>query len=354
MQHRTSLTPAEVASALALPPELIDLLLDSGRLLCHVQRGEVRIPMRELEAFFRDGLIRVYQTEAVLMRGATTEPLFAPPLPVAAREHETEPEPESEPVLEQEQEPDAEPESEPLPEPEAEADEPSAPIVPITPIAAAEEEEEEEDRPDLRMATRYVPRRQIDGIFGDTKFTIMQLSKTGLRIRHGGSMLPGDEAKLSFALLSSARSVVFRARVVWTSIARSNGQTFSISGLKVIEHQERLARAIDALVASHDLQPERRAQVRRAEDAKFILDGVSDDEVALVMAALQKFAENPVEANRWYGRARFALADEAVRRAAPQRPREREEVLGIWEFLERQVEISKIAGIVKWARRVSA
>jgi hypothetical protein len=65
---------------------------------------------------------------------------------------------------------------------------------------------------------------------------------------------------------------------------------------------------------------------------------------------MEKFAADPLEATRWYSRGRFALSDENVRRVAPQRPRDREEVLGLWEYLDRQVDIGKIAGVVNWMR----
>jgi len=44
------------------------------------------------------------------------------------------------------------------------------------------------------------------------------------------------------------------------------------------------------------------------------------------------------------------VAFEHVRREAPQKRRDRDEVLGIWEYLERQVEIPKIVGVVTLIR----
>ena len=52
----------------------------------------------------------------------------------------------------------------------------------------------------------------------------------------------------------------------------------------------------------------------------------------------------------WYSRGRFALSDEHVREIAPQRGREREEALGVWEYLDRQVDLEKVAGVMKWVR----
>ena len=66
---------------------------------------------------------------------------------------------------------------------------------------------------------------------------------------------------------------------------------------------------------------------------------------------MRRFGSDPVEANRWYSRARFALADEEVRKNAPARGRDREEVLGIWEFLGRRLEIREVAGVMTWLRQ---
>jgi excisionase family DNA binding protein len=323
-----SLTPDEAARLLALSPELISALLESGHLLCRMAGGEPRIPLEQLEAFFRDGLLAVYRAENVLAVSTVTTP---------EPERTPTPAPDPPPVVA---------EAEAVPEPPVELARMMAEPQPV-PISAREEA-------DLRRAPRYVPRRQIDGFFNETRFSIVQISESGLRIRHRAALLPGEEAKVSFALLKPAQSVVMRARVVWTSMAHANGETFSISGLRVLEHADRLVTAVAMLRASHDLQPERRARQRRAEDAVFTLEGISDEEIARVVAAVQKFAGDPVEAGRWYSRARFAISDAAARKAAPEHPRDREEVLGIWEYLDRQIEIPKITSIVTWTRKAKA
>lgn len=327
----SSVSREELSELLNVPLDLVDALLDSGRVLCHVRGGEPRVPLAQLEEFFRDALLRLYQAES---QGVQVE------VP-QARSPQPEREPDSEPV--------GEPAAEPEPDPEGQTGVP--PPAPIFASPAPEPKPEpEHDEPEQRIATRFVPLRQLGGIFGDVKFVVMQLSATGFRIRHNEPLMPGDEAKLSFALMRPARSVVVRARVVWTSLATSGRERFSISGLRIIEHQDRVAAAIDAMRAANELQPERRGTLRRVTDNMAVISGISDEDIALVTAAVQKFASDPVEASRWYSRARFALSDETVRRAAPERPRDREEVLGIWEYLDRQVDIGKIAGVVSWMR----
>jgi hypothetical protein len=323
----------ELNELLNLPSGVLDALTDSGRVLCHVRKGENTIPLAQLESFFRETLIRIYQVEA--SRGAMIT------TPLAAREETPAPAP----VEEEKPAAIEAPPAAPVEAVSAEAARTPEPVV--FPMPKAEPPES----PEHRVATRFVPMRQIDGIFGDERFSILQLSTTGLRIRHRQPLMPGDEAKISFALMKPARSFVMRARVVWTSIARQGEERFSISGLHVIEHGERLVRAIELLQSAHELQPERRERARRETDALLPVEGVTDEEIALVTAAVHRFASDPVEAARWYSRARFALSDDNVRREAPQRPRDREEVLGIWEYLQRQVDIPKIVGVVSWVKR---
>jgi hypothetical protein len=327
----SSVSREELSKLLNVPLDVVDALLDSGRVLCHVRGGEPRVPLAQLEEFFRDALLRLYQAETQGVQADVPR----------ARSPRPEIEPDSEPM--------GEPATPPEPETDPERQTEVTPPVPIFASPAPDPKpEREHDEPEQRIATRFVPLRQLGGIFGDVKFVVMQLSATGFRIRHNEPLMPGDEAKLSFALMRPARSVVVRARVVWTSLATSGTERFSISGLRIIEHQDRVAAAIDAMRSTNELQPERRGALRRATDTMAVISGISDEEMALVTAAVQKFAGDPVEASRWYSRARFALSDETVRRAAPERPRDREEVLGIWEYLDRQVDIGKIAGVVSW------
>jgi hypothetical protein len=331
----------ELADLLDVPLELVDALLDSGRVLCHVRRGEAFVPLDQLEAFFRDSLLRIYRSEArgdIAQHPSPSSDAIGLPDLSAEREN----------AASEEEVRDESPRVAAATIAPEDADEEASEAA-VRPIETAPPAETKEP-PEQRTSGRYIPRRQLAGIFGETKFTILQLSNTGLRIRHNEPVIPGGEAKLSFALIKPARSVVVRARVVWTSLAKAGEEQFWISGLRVVEHSDRLVGAVETLKAAHELQPERRVQPRRATDAMTVVSGISDDEMALVTAAVEKFANDPLEASRWYSRARFALSDENVRRAAPQRLRDRDEVLGIWEYLDRQIEIGKIAGVVNWMR----
>lgn len=204
-----------------------------------------------------------------------------------------------------------------------------------------------------RVMARYRPRRQIGGMFRQSRFTILQISDTGLRIRHDDSLRPNDQARVTFSILQPARTFAIEARVVWTSIAqRGNGPTFCISGLEATAGVAQLHEALRALLAARELELE--AEEVQASTAKAVvsanLSGLSDDDVAAIIRTLRLLSSDPVEASRWYSRARFALADGEVRAAAPTRARDREEALAVWEYLGRRVELRGVAGVLAWIR----
>ena len=287
-------TVEQVAEILDLPPSIVDKLVRSGQL---PSNGD-GVPAVEIQNYLSQSFIRLFQAQAQV-------PATAP--------------------------------------------EPNTAESLITRSIAEYEQDMRGETPDLRVAPRYVPRRQLGGTFRDIRFTLMQLSTTGLRIRHDETLRPGDVARVSVALQRPARTFAMQARVVWTSIAqRGDSPTFCISGLRVIDLGP-LQHVIQHLREARDLQPDEGRRRRTAP-----LSGLTDDEVASIIRVVRRFNADPVEAGRWYARARFALADEQVRAAAPQRARDREEVVGVWECLERKLDISKVASVVTWLRQTRA
>lgn len=302
----------EVSELLQLNPSVIDALVASGALSAEA------IAAADLERLFRDSLLRLYQAQAV--RAA------------AAPEAEIEIEIEARPIAD---DGDAEPE----------------PAI----LRTFEEVIDTGTRPNLRAGVRYVPRRQIGGTFRDVRFVMMQLSSSGLRIRHDEALHAGDEARMSFAILNPPKSFVMRARVVWTSIAqRGDERSYYISGLKVIENADRLVNAAYLLRTARELQVDDRDLAPHALHPRKMprhVTGLSDEAVVEIIQAVRRLADDPQEASRWYARARFAIADEEVRKAAPRGAREREEVVGVWEYLQRRPDLKTVAGIMQWIRR---
>jgi hypothetical protein len=317
----TALTRDELARTLSLPRPLVDALIGGSS-------QADRIPLRDVERALQTALLRVYHAE------------------VESGRAEPKAEPEESITIEGTQRPA------PQAQVEAQANDEAEPVV----THSIAEFEAEANRADLRLAPRYIPRRQIGGVFQKVRFSILQISSTGLRIRHDSTLLPGEVGRLSFALVQPAQSFPMTARVIWTSIAqRGEGPTFCISGLRVVDNGERLRRAVEMLRQKGELEVERPTGRRKSgESAPPALRGMADEEVASILRAVRRLANDPVEASRWYARARYAIADEQVRQAIQHHTRDREQVLGVWEYLERKVDLQKVAGVVAWMRNTRA
>jgi hypothetical protein len=297
------------AEILGLPPSIVDKLVQSGQL----PPGEEGVPAEVIQKYLSESFIRLFQAQA-------TVTVAAPPVVEV-------------PIMEG-TEPHAEPESV------------------ITRSIADYEEEQRPTAPEMRIAPRFVPRRQIGGLFQHSRFTLVQISTTGLRIRHDDVLRPGDIASLTLSLQRPAHTLAMQARVVWTSIAqRGDSPSFCISGIRVLDLGP-LQQVLHHIREAGDLQPDESR--RRTNQNPAALNGLTDEDVASIIRAVRKFSSDPVEANRWYTRARFALADDAIRATAPARGRDREEVVGVWEYLDRRLDLAKIASVVLWLRQTRA
>jgi hypothetical protein len=313
----------QLSELLGLSPKVVDALIASRTIETTRRDGREVVPCAQLERVFRDSLLRLYQaqaTQAATSRRAMPEREFELDLDGEAVTEEA--------VVD-----------EPMPEITRTSDEHlAAPLVVVPPVEAA----------DLRLGARYIPRRQLGGLFRDVKITVLQMSNSGLRIRHSEQLQPGEEARFSFAIQNPPKSFVMRARVVWTSIAqRGDGPSFFISGLRVTANADRLVESIESLRNARELHLD---ESRRRNNVPMPVVGLPDEDVVAIIRAVRRFAADPTEATRWYTRARFAVAEEEVRRAAPRNARDRQEAIGVWEYLQRRIDLRAVAGVVAWIR----
>jgi excisionase family DNA binding protein len=300
MARATTFTEDEAARILGLTIPAFNELLTNGRLQVVERGGTTRIAAEQLEAFLRDALLSLYRAEAAA--------------------------------------------------PIQDGDDGGIEIT----RSIADYVEPRAGRPNLRVAPRYKPRRPIAAKFAAKPLSILQLSTSGLRVRHDETFRPGQTASLTFSVGNPPHSVAVKAQIIWTSIAQSGDEpSYCISGVTIIDGREKIRDVIEELRAGEEVQLDsgRIGVKASANTAPAALASLSDDDVASIIRAVRRFSSDPVEAGRWYSRARFALADEDVRKHAPARGRDREEVLGIWEFLGRRLEIKDVAGVMAWLRQ---
>ena len=72
-------------------------------------------------------------------------------------------------------------------------------------------------------------------------------------------------------------------------------------------------------------------------------EDISPDQTLLIQHARERLQNDPEEARKWYNRARYAIVESSAPISADIRGRE--DVLAVWEYLERSVPLSTIVRV---------
>lgn len=215
----------------------------------------------------------------------------------------------------------------------------------------------------LRAHERYVLRVPLLAEMGPTEIEIIDISESGFQVRHYEGIKLATSGRLAFSIPGTQHRFAVRGRVVWSHLSTKpddSGRHPYASGVRLDGDQESTAReAIDVLRArgmaeletdSMRLKRERmvsKQRTRRIQQSsvkQFQGSEISTDQLLMINHARDRLKTHPDEARKWYQRARFAMAeDESRAREAPHHYRE--DVLAVWEYLERTVELSTIVKV---------
>ena len=211
------------------------------------------------------------------------------------------------------------------------------------------------DIKDQRAIERYVVVEPLLGSFGAAGITILDIAEQGAQIEHAQPLRLASRGRLWFKRGDVSASV--QAMVIWSRLSEKpnvEGKLLYRSGLRVEDSQETFAPAIQAL-ADHgvikrdteSLARKRRKFVEREQEksskpsVKMIkTEEASPDQALLIQHARERLQNDPEEALKWYNRARYAIVESSAPIAAEIRGRE--DVLAVWEYLERSVPLSTI------------
>jgi hypothetical protein len=209
---------------------------------------------------------------------------------------------------------------------------------------------------ETRRRPRYSVLAAVAGFFGPVNVVLRDISETGVQLEHGTPLRPGTTARGALHYRGSA--IAFEGTVSWcrlSATANPAGKYLYRSGVRVDESSGVLASLIASLLGDAAVQEDRTslqkklAKLARGNASKepfpamkVIPRGpdVPPDQVLLVQQARQRLRANPEEARRWYNRARYATAEHA---ALPSDSAHREEVLAVWEYLERTIDLATVA-----------
>jgi len=214
------------------------------------------------------------------------------------------------------------------------------------------------DIKDLRAIERFVVAEPLTGSFGAAGITLLDIAEQGAQIEHAQPLRLGSRARLWFKRGEVSASV--HALVIWSRLSdkpNDEGKLLYHTGLRVDDPQTTFAPAIQAL-ADHgvirrdteSLERKRRKYFDREQErsskpsVKLIKsEDISPDQTLLIQHARERLQNDPEEARKWYNRARYAIVESSAPIAAEVRGRE--DVLAVWEYLERSVPLSTIVRV---------
>jgi hypothetical protein len=213
------------------------------------------------------------------------------------------------------------------------------------------------DIQDLRSADRFVAEERMAGSFGAASILVINLGDQGAQIEHSQPLRLGLRARFWFRRADI--SVSAQAIVVWSHLSKqgnAEGKLLYRSGLRVEEDIMEFGDALRQLVRSgivhRDLEGldrkrkriEEKEQERWGKPVMKMLRSeqeIPPDQVLLIQHARERLRQHPDEAMKWYNRAKYALAEDGS--VAGESISYREDVLAVWEYLERSVAINTIA-----------
>ena len=203
----------------------------------------------------------------------------------------------------------------------------------------------EPDVKELRAADRYILNEKLTGSFGSVPIVLIDIGEQGVQIEHPQPLRLATKGRLWFK--HAGVSVSLHAFVVWSKLS---GKQYR-SGLRIDEAAAEFLSALETLAAHGIIKRDDESLNRkrkRIEDRERAKTGqpvmkhvgsepdISPDQVLLIQHARKRLKDNFDEAQKWYSRAYFAL------RTTGEAAKYPEDVLAVWEYLERSVPLPVI------------
>lgn len=216
---------------------------------------------------------------------------------------------------------------------------------------------------DLRGSERFIAERPFAGIFGAASVSVVNLSSQGVQIEHPTPLRLGSKGRLSFSLDSV--SVNAFGISIWSHLSKTpneHGKYLYRSGIRIEASIEEFATALQHFIDDNTVHLDNESMARkeqrlmdRQQERKSAIkvlrttEVIPSDQILLVQHARERLRANPEEAQKWYNRARFALAETP---GSTDPIPNREEVLAVWEYLERTIDVNTIVQVFERMRIV--
>ena len=215
------------------------------------------------------------------------------------------------------------------------------------------------DVSELRRSPRFIALEPIKGYYANCEVVIHDLSEGGFQIEHVDPLKLASSGLLSFENPKTFEGIEFRVKVVWSRLSstpNARGKLLYRSGLRVEQAEDRSRKALTRLIAQFTRPDEQSLERKRKKVRdlakerasrpviKFIRNtGPALEQTRTITEARRYLRSNPVEALRWYNRAKYSLSEEQIRTLEEMNVSFRDDVLAVWEYLERKIPIALVA-----------
>lgn len=215
------------------------------------------------------------------------------------------------------------------------------------------------DFQDLRKSDRYLILDKVIGTFAAAEVQVTNISEEGAQISHVHPLRIATRGRLIFK--RGTVSVNASGLVMWSKLSKTpdeHGKYLYSSGIRIEEGASTFATSIQGLAEQGiirrdaDSLDRKRRQRDERQQAKtggpamrrVATQDISPDTALLVAHARERLRTNPDEAQKWFSRAYFAIQQGQVPLNIEQ-TQHREDVLAVWEYLERTVPLPVILKI---------
>jgi hypothetical protein len=203
---------------------------------------------------------------------------------------------------------------------------------------------------ELRRRPRFELTAELSARFTGIPVRLIDVSAGGLQMEHADPVRLGSSGTL---VIDGEDLIEVRSRVVWSRLLPRPGQpNLYRSGLSFTEIDEvagKLGRFIRAYGRPEHGSLERKRERLTARHEKKptmvfinVPQTLATDDTLMIQQARQRLSSSPDEALKWYNRAKFALTERLDLAAEVAHIQHRQEVLAVWEYLERRVPIAAI------------
>ena len=211
---------------------------------------------------------------------------------------------------------------------------------------------------DYRIHRRYILDGPLDGSFGAITVGIVNVGGRGVQVIHGVPLKPGSRSRFLVSVPGREERIAISGTVVWSRLSKDadpGGKLLYRSGIHFDEGSDFPPEALESLEArglaridEEALQRKREALARKQQQRRQgqtsmpirTTPEIPPEQVLLIQHARDQLRGNPDEAQKWYRRARFSppVVDG---KPIPYR----EDVIAIWEYLERSIDIQVVARV---------